>query len=164
PRISGQMRTVTSRTTCRGLNALTYDGLSGQLRTQLQPDAFLYFPGWSPDTADAAYDLDYDGQIDRGELRPYVSEYFNGRTGMWTTDLAQLQPGDIVHNFIDRNRNCKFDSGEPQSPHVQRRHVFAPWMFAKARALADEARIPYAAYVIWPGMDPLSAGGTGTYN
>jgi hypothetical protein len=164
PQTTGQLRTVCvpvfTTIPCQGTANFRYpNNGSGGFATMLVPSAFVYFPGWPPNTADSAYDLNYDGRIDASELSLYVSEFFNNSTGTWSTNISQLQPGDVVHNFVDSDRDIppQLDPGETPSPFTQVKLV--SWMRQKARALADASGINYAAYVVWQGMDQQGTGG-----
>jgi hypothetical protein len=165
PRATGQLRTLmppftTISIPCPGRNALyTYPNPAGRLALEFVPGIFVYFPGWLPNTADPIYDLNYDGEIDATELSAFVSEYYDTRRNDWSDILVNLQPGDVIHSFVDRNRNCKFDNGEAQAPFTQKKLV--TWMYQKARALADVANMTYSGYVLWLDMDKSgTAGGT----
>jgi hypothetical protein len=133
---------------------------SGGIAGQLFSGPFFYFNGRAG--SPAAYDLNYDGVIDSRDLAPYVAEFYNLRTQSWDRDLTRFRPGDPVRKYVDSNRNCAWDPGEPGVPFTNMQ--FEPWVFRRAQAAADAAGVRRGAFLIWRGLDPVSGGGTANLN
>lgn len=78
-------------------------------------------PGYTPDKHDRPFDRNYNGVIDTDDLAFYVAEFenWNPATGTFSisTDVSQLDPGEVIRHFRDANRNGIQDPNEATSPH-----------------------------------------------
>jgi len=99
-------------------------GSGNTFSTSLVTGEFFSAWGQPPDRHDEPFDENYNGVIDSDDLAYFVVEFddWNPVTGdiQVSTDLTELDPGEVIRSFGDSNHNGKHDSGETKSKYFQR--------------------------------------------
>jgi len=154
-------------------------GVGKSFLTETAPGPRWDGGGWLPQKYDAPLDDDYDGTLELSELANYIMEFddlinpFTGQTAV-STNLSNLDAGEVFRSFRDLNGNGRHDSGEPTSPYAQRWHNGKWFLLGLAPALRTEFNktysgkdLDYSTFWHWPSFNtwgPGQGGCPGTHS